>query len=97
MNDVTLTQLKIVVERAVRPVGRPMARKRQMREELFASSGAIFQEELARTGDEQMRWLRPGGVSAIRGAFAAASESCRGGIGSLPLLNCPIKLSPTAA
>lgn len=53
MSDAPLTQLKIAVERAVRPVGATMARKRQMREELLAHLAAIFQEELGKTGDEQ--------------------------------------------
>ena len=36
MNEVTLKELKIVVERAVRPVRATLARKRKMREELLA-------------------------------------------------------------
>ena len=35
MNDVTLKELKIVVEQAVRPVRATMARKRRIREELL--------------------------------------------------------------
>ena len=53
MNDVTLKELKIVVERAVRPVRATMARKRQMREELLAHLTAIFEEEAETLGDEQ--------------------------------------------
>lgn len=52
MNDVTLQELKIVVERAVRPVRATVARKRKMREELLAHLVSIFEEE-ARHGDEQ--------------------------------------------
>ena len=53
MNDVTQTQLKVVVERAVRPVRATMARKRQMREELLSHLVATFEEELEKAGDEQ--------------------------------------------
>ena len=45
MNDVILRELKIVVERAVRPVRATIARKRRMREELLAHLMAIFEEE----------------------------------------------------
>jgi hypothetical protein len=53
MNDVILKELKIVVERAVRPVRATMVRKRRMREELLAHLSAIFEEEAARLGDER--------------------------------------------
>ena len=53
MNDVTLQELKRVVEQAVRPVRATMARKRRMREELLAHLMAIFEEEAERLGDEQ--------------------------------------------
>jgi hypothetical protein len=53
MNEVMLIELKIVVERAVRPVRATMARKRRMREELLAHLVAIFDEEAQRLGDEQ--------------------------------------------
>jgi hypothetical protein len=53
MNDATLTELKIVVERAVRPVRATIARKHTMREELLAHLVAIFEEELQKLGDEQ--------------------------------------------
>lgn len=53
MNDSTLTELKIVVERAVRPVWATMARKRTMREELLAHLVAIFEEDIERLGDER--------------------------------------------
>jgi len=53
MNDVPLHQLRILVERAVRPVRATMVRKRRMREELLAHLTAIFEEEAARLGDEQ--------------------------------------------
>jgi hypothetical protein len=52
MNDSTLTQLKIIVERAVRPVRAGAARKRRMREELLAHVMDAFAEESAKVGDE---------------------------------------------
>ena len=44
MNESTLTRLKIVVERAVRPVRASTARKRKMREELLAHVVGVFEE-----------------------------------------------------
>src|SRR5262249_45587334 len=45
--------LKIIVERAVRPVRASFARKRRMREELLAHISGVFDEELARFGNER--------------------------------------------
>lgn len=53
MNNATLTELKVVVERAVRPVRAMMARKHRMREELLAHLVAIFEEEVQRLGNEE--------------------------------------------
>jgi hypothetical protein len=53
MNESTLTGLKIIVERAVRPVRASTARKREMRAELLAHVVGVFEEEAARLGDEQ--------------------------------------------
>jgi hypothetical protein len=53
MNDTVLRELKIVVERAVRPVRATIARKCRMREELLAHLLSIFEEEAAKAGDEQ--------------------------------------------
>jgi hypothetical protein len=53
MNDYTLTQLKILVERVVRPVRASMARKRKMREELLAHVEGVFEDESANLGDER--------------------------------------------
>jgi ATP-dependent Clp protease ATP-binding subunit ClpC len=53
MNDAATKALKVVVERAVRPVRATIARKRRMREELLAHLMAIFEEEYEKTGDEQ--------------------------------------------
>ncbi len=52
MNDLTLKELKTVVERAVRPVRATIARKRKIREELLAHLVSIFEEEMQRAGDE---------------------------------------------
>jgi hypothetical protein len=52
MSELTLTQLKILVERAVRPVRASSGRKRKMREELLAHVNAVFDEE-AKLGDEK--------------------------------------------
>jgi ATP-dependent Clp protease ATP-binding subunit ClpC len=54
MNESALTRLKIIVERAVRPVQASMPRKRQMREELLAHVCGVFEEEAARLGDERV-------------------------------------------
>jgi hypothetical protein len=52
MNESTLTQLKIIVERAVRPVRASTGRKRKMREELLAHVSGVFAEEVAQLSDE---------------------------------------------
>jgi hypothetical protein len=53
MNEPTLTGLKILVERAVRPVRASSSRKGKMREELLAHVVGVFEEEAARLGDER--------------------------------------------
>jgi ATP-dependent Clp protease ATP-binding subunit ClpC len=53
MNESTLTQLKMIVERAVRPVRASTSRKRTMREELLAHVSGVFEEESARLGDDR--------------------------------------------
>jgi ATP-dependent Clp protease ATP-binding subunit ClpC len=60
MNESTLTQLKILVERAVRPVRASMSHKRKMREELLAHVTAVFEEEAASLGDEGAALERTG-------------------------------------
>ncbi|HEX5271656.1 MAG TPA: hypothetical protein VFW33_14260 [Gemmataceae bacterium] len=57
MNESILTQLMIVVERAVRPVRASEFRKRKMREELLAHVRGVFEEE-AGHGDEQAALTR---------------------------------------
>jgi hypothetical protein len=53
MNEISLTQLKIIVERAVRPVRASTLRKRKIREELLAHTRGVFEEEFAQLGDER--------------------------------------------
>lgn len=53
MNDLTMTQLKVIVERAVRPIRASKLRKRRMREELLGHLVGIYEEELGRLGDHQ--------------------------------------------
>lgn len=57
MNESTLTQLKIIVERAVRPVRASAGRKRKMREELLSHVVGVFEEE-TKLGDEQAALAR---------------------------------------
>lgn len=52
MTESNLVQLKIIVERAVRPVRASIACKRKMREELLAHVSGAFEDELARVQDE---------------------------------------------
>ena len=52
MNEAISTQLKIIVERAVRPVVALNKQKRQMREELLAHVTAVFEDEYERQRDE---------------------------------------------
>ena len=61
MNESTLTQLKIIVERAVRPVRASTSRKRKMREELLAHVSGVFEEEAAQA---RRRTGRPGADAA---------------------------------
>jgi hypothetical protein len=58
MNDPSLTQLKIIVERAVRSVPASTFCKRKMREELLAHVNGVFEEEFARLGDESSALAR---------------------------------------
>jgi hypothetical protein len=54
MNENTVTQLKIIVERTVRPVRASTLRKRKMREELLAHVSDVFEEESAQNADERI-------------------------------------------
>lgn len=53
MNDSVMTELKVIVERAARPVRASKLRKRRMREELLGHLVGIYEEELGRLGDHQ--------------------------------------------
>ena len=53
MHETASTQLKIIIECAVRPVRASTSRKRKMREELLAHVTGVFEEEMARLGDER--------------------------------------------
>jgi hypothetical protein len=53
MNESTLTRLKIIVERAVRPVRASTGRMRKMREELLAHVVGVFEEESAGLGNDR--------------------------------------------
>ena len=51
MNESTLLKLKVIVERAVRPVEATTYRKRKMREELLAHVTGVLEDELPRCAD----------------------------------------------
>ena len=53
MNESIMTGLKIIVERAVRPVQVSNTRRRRIREELLAHVGGVFEEERARLDDDR--------------------------------------------
>jgi ATP-dependent Clp protease ATP-binding subunit ClpC len=57
MNESTLTQLKIIVERAVRPVRASVTSKQKMRAELLAHVVGVFEEE-NKGGDDQAALAR---------------------------------------
>jgi hypothetical protein len=72
MNEFSLTQLKIIVERAVRPVRASTLRKREMREELLAHVSGVLEEESAKLGDDgtalertALRFGNPAEVTAL--------------------------------
>ena len=71
MNESTLTQLKIIVERAIRPVRASMSCKRKMREELLAHVNGVFEEEFSQLDDEhtalERTALRFGNPSEVTG------------------------------
>ncbi|MEX2172438.1 MAG: hypothetical protein WD851_24165 [Pirellulales bacterium] len=58
MNDLTLVELRTLVERAVRPVRTTAAQKMRMREELLAHLTAIFEEELTANPNESLALVR---------------------------------------
>jgi hypothetical protein len=81
MNDSTLTQLKIIVERAVRPVRASTSRKRKTREELLAHVSGAFEGESAQLGDDRaalertaLRFGNPAEVTAQLQESVPASD-----------------------
>jgi hypothetical protein len=68
MNESNLIQLKVIVERAVRPVCASTSLKRKMREELLAHVSGAFEEEAAKLGDDRVALER----TALR--FGNAAE-----------------------
>jgi ATP-dependent Clp protease ATP-binding subunit ClpC len=84
MNESTLTQLKILVEQAVRPVRASLARKRIMREELLVHVSGVFEEEFARLGEERaalgrtaLRFGNPADVAGQLQASVPAGDRIR--------------------
>lgn len=81
MNEPAVTQLRILVERVVRPVRASFGRKRKMREELLAHVSGVFEEEFAKLGDERLalertaqRFGQPAEVTAQLQATVPASD-----------------------
>jgi hypothetical protein len=58
MNESTHIQLKILVERAVRPVRAGLRNKQKMREEMLAHVIGVYEEELQETGNESAALAR---------------------------------------
>ncbi len=54
MNESNLTQLKIIVERAVRPVRASAGRKFKMREEILGHLSGVFEEESAKNVEDRI-------------------------------------------
>src|SRR5260221_6631955 len=84
MNESNLIQLKIIVERAVRPVRASTSRKRKMREELLAHVSGVFEEELAQPGDERaalertaLRFGNPAEVTSQLQESVSASDGIK--------------------
>jgi hypothetical protein len=81
MNEFPLTRLKVMVERAVRPVRSSTARKRKMREELLAHVSGVFEEE-AKRGDE------PAALARTQERFGPAAELTTQLQASVPRTDC---------
>jgi hypothetical protein len=84
MNEATLTQLKIIVERAVRPVLASTYHKRKMREELLSHVSEVFEEESVKLNDvraalEQtaLRFGNPADVTGQLQESVPASDGIR--------------------
>jgi hypothetical protein len=68
MTPETQNALKVIVERAVRPVRATFERKQRMREELLAHVTEVFDDEFAKIGDE------PAAVMATKQRFGDAAS-----------------------
>src|SRR6266705_2070979 len=82
MNAYALTQLKIIVERAVRPVRASTFCKRKMREELLAHVRGVFEDEFAAVGEDHaalertaLRFGNPAEVTGQLQESVPASDS----------------------
>jgi hypothetical protein len=75
MNDAIHTRLRVIVERAVRPVRASEARKRAMREELLSHVTAVFEEEAARPGGDEAALARTAERFGNPAALAAQLEA----------------------
>jgi hypothetical protein len=82
MNESSLTHLKIIVERTVRPVYASTSRIRKMREELLAHVSAVFEEESAKLGDE------PAALARTQERFGQAAELTSLLQASVPRVDC---------
>lgn len=82
MNEASRTQLKIIVERTVRPVFACTRRKRKMREELLAHVSSVFEQESARLGDESAALAR------TQERFGPAEELTRLLQATIPRVDC---------
>jgi hypothetical protein len=82
VNESTMTGLKIIVERAVRPVRVSNSHMRKFREELLAHVVGVFEEERARVDDDQtalertaLRFGNPAEVSSELQQSVPAGDS----------------------
>jgi hypothetical protein len=87
MNESTLTQLKVLIERVVRPVHAPPRRRMKMREELLGHVIAVYEEEAAKLdqADDALERTRrrfgdPAEVTASLRASLPAFERIAGGL-----------------
>ena len=58
MSDAVSREMKLLVERVVRPLPIPLARQKRLRTELLQHLEAILAEELANNGDAVKAWTR---------------------------------------
>jgi hypothetical protein len=106
VNESTWTQLKIIVERAVRPVRASTRRKRKIREELLAHVTSVFRQESAKLGDERtaleqtaQRFGNPASLANELQQSVPASDGIRrflDGKPGEPALRCAVRLAMLA-